>query len=237
MAPLNPRGTGPNQGSPHESRYYRAATPISVLALLVSCVAAGFSLWQATLTKEGNEITRSNNIVSQRAFIYTALSQIYLSPSPVNPTAVNFIFSLTNSGNTPTRNLIFFMKCARSADELQEPWSILYQGQDEIIQRPQFIGPHATVSAGCNLPIDQINEMIAGKLHGYIMIDITYHDQMNPEVRHATHLAQKLAQIVYTPTQTIAASEGRPAQLTPASLITSLEPRGRHNCADEECPN
>jgi hypothetical protein len=89
MAPLNRQGSVADQVSPHESRYYRAATPISFLALLVSCVAAGFSLWQATLTKEANEITRKNNIVAQRAFIYTALNQIYLSPSPFTPAAVN----------------------------------------------------------------------------------------------------------------------------------------------------
>jgi hypothetical protein len=200
-APPNP-GTGKERT--HEHRYYRFATPISIAAFFVSCSAAGFTYWQGTLIQEANEITRNNNVVTQRAFIYTALAQVYFSPSPINPMAVNFIFSLTNSGNTPTRNLVFFIKCTRSADELQEPWSILYQGPEEIIQRPQFIGPHATVSAGCSFPIDQINEMITGKLHGYIMIDITYHDRMNPEVRHATHLAQKLAQIVYIQTQTIA---------------------------------
>lgn len=235
---LSPPSPETNQKSTNEHRYYRFATPIAVVALFVSGAAAVFTYWEATLISQSNTLIRENNVISQRAFIYSSPTQTLFSPDQINPQAVNFVLSLTNSGNTATRNLIFFIKCASATQDLQEPWSILYQGGEKIIRVPFFIGPHAAGAAVCSFPMDQIQQMLTGKLHGYIMADITYHDRLDVDVIHKTHVALKLARIVYRPTQPLESVEqGHPVQLVPASITVVFEPRGRHNCADEECPD
>jgi hypothetical protein len=223
--------------SPKERRHWLEyiAVLLSAIAIIIAGIAAVFTWWQASLIKDSNDISRQNNVVNQRAFVYSTMTQTFFSPDPNDPQAVNFSLIMTNSGNTATRNLIFFLKCTPSAEDLQEPWSILYQGKDTIVQIPQFIGPHASVQVACSFSFDQIKQMFAGKLHGYIMLDITYHDRMNFEPIHQTNMALKLTQIVLRLPETLTLSDGK-TQITPTSFLTALEPRGRHNCADEECP-
>ena len=236
--PLPHQVPAPTQDRSHERRYYRYATPIAILAFLASCAAAAFAYWQATLVQESNTIAIKNNIVSQRAFTYTALTQTYFSPDAINPQAINFLFNPTNSGNTPTRNLTVFYKCVPAAEDVQEPWVLLYQGGETIRQIPQFIGPHASGPVACSFPIEQIKSMVDGKLFGFVMIDVTYHDRLDVEPVHKTHTALRLSNIVYKPAQPAAGTlpPGQPPQIAPAQFLTVLEPRGRHNCADEECP-
>jgi hypothetical protein len=72
----------------------KIAIGISIAALIVAGLSAGFTLWQVLLVNEGNRLTRANNIVSQRAFVYPTLSQVYISSNPFTaPQSVNFIFS------------------------------------------------------------------------------------------------------------------------------------------------
>lgn len=205
----------------------KVAIGISIAALIVAGLSAGFTLWQVLLVNEGNRLTRANNIVSQRAFVYPTLSQVYISPNPFTaPQSVNFIFFLTNSGNTATRDLDLFIKCQPSAEDVKEPWYLLYQGPDKIEKYPSFVGPHSAAPTGCSFTFPQIKEMAAGRLHGYIMIDISYFDRIELGITRRTHTALKLAQIT---AQDATAT-------TPAQFVSIMINRGRHNCTDDECP-
>ncbi len=229
--PIDPPTPPSGEHDRHEHRYYRWGTPIAALAFLVSCAAAGFAFWQGYLISESNEITRKNNTISQRAFVYPTLAQTHISTDAANvPIAVNFLYLLTNSGNTATRDMKIFIKCAPSAEEIQEPWSILYQGPDKPDSYPAFVGPHGSEQTGCSFSINQIKDMIAGKLHGYVMIDVSYYDRIAIGVLRKTQHARKLVQISLQIPPTI-------TPITPALFATLLVPRGRHNCADEECPD
>jgi hypothetical protein len=140
MTSIPPPSSETNSHYAHEHRYYRFALPIAVLALIVSGIAAGFTWYQAYLISEANELTRKNNIVSQRAFVYFLPGQPTVTGELTTPRSVNFVATLNNSGNTPTKNLTFFYKCAPSAEDLKEPWAILHQGQERPEYGQQFIG-------------------------------------------------------------------------------------------------
>jgi hypothetical protein len=105
----------------HQRRYYRFATPLAALALAVSIASAIFTWRHDVLIGEANDLTRQNNVVSQRAFVYFFPGEPNISGESSAPKAVNFFGHLSNSGNTPTKNLTFFYKCAPSAEDLQEP--------------------------------------------------------------------------------------------------------------------
>src|ERR1700730_1183492 len=201
----------------HEHQYYRWANPIAALALLVACSAAAFAWWQGRLISESNEIARQNNVISQRAFVSAALMQMWVSFKPDRtPNALNFMLGLTNNGNTATKHLTFYVKCDPAAQDLQEPWSIFYQGLEKIEQTPMFIAPHSTQTVGCSFPFEQIRQMAEGSLFGFLMLDIVYFDRLDPTIRHRTQFANKLTQINIPPTNAVAA------------LLT---PCGQHNCA------
>ena len=152
-----------------------------------------------------------------------------LNESPTQIVSVSFISDITNSGNTGTKGLGFFMKCAQSYEDLKEPWSILYQGKLTPEKTPQFIGPHATVQATCGFSIDQVKAMAAGKLFGYLMMDATYQDRLVDEW-HKTQMTMKIAQIRLV--------EGMgPSGLGLNQVEVILTTYGSHNCADEECPS
>ncbi|HUE10124.1 MAG TPA: hypothetical protein VMQ54_04270, partial [Steroidobacteraceae bacterium] len=198
----------------------------------------GVQIWQTW-------IIRSNNVVSERAFVaFGFRADSVYGPSPTKFTtgdilaavnqgsnslsAVSIIADITNSGNTGTKNLTFFMKCAPSTEELQEPWSILYQGLTPITKSPQFIGPHATVQTNCAFPIDQLKAMNANSLFGYVMVDATYQDRLANDW-HRTETTQKIAHVGFLP------GVGPGGSATVGAAV-SLVTYGRHNCADEECP-
>jgi hypothetical protein len=229
MSATDPPNSDDHRGRTHEHRYYRLATPIATVALIVSCISAGFTWWQASLIRESNEITRTNNVVSQRAFVNISYAGIYLSPTPVEPKAANFFFNITNSGNTATKELKVVGKCAPSAEDMQEPWALLYQ-QPTSPTEPGFIGPHQPITNGCSFSFEQIRAMSDGKLFGYIMFDIGYRDRLDDRIQHKTQMTMFLQQVAITQ------QTPNPQQPTVNSVTFLGVNRGKHNCADEECP-
>jgi hypothetical protein len=197
---------------------------------LVILIATGYQTY----------LLRSNNIVSQRAFVFPASVQVTPAIDPAANTIkfVNFTYSVTNSGNTPTKELAFFFKCAPSAEDLQEPWSVLYQGPGQFQRASVFIGPHATITIVCNFPYEQFEQITAGKLFGFLMIDINYKDYLDDTVVHRTQAALKISQASVTtvnmanlPQQFRIFDQFPPSATIQVSLINV----GRHNCTDDEC--
>jgi hypothetical protein len=97
-----------------------------LLTLLGVFAYTGVQIWQTRLI-------RSNNIVSQRAFLYVGSN---FTPLPAiageaKGPVVYIINQLIYGGNTPTKDLHFIYRCAASVDALPEPWVLLYQGKPE----------------------------------------------------------------------------------------------------------
>jgi hypothetical protein len=205
---------GGDQRQPEKQPYPRGYW-VGVGTMLLILAYTGVQIWQTM-------IIGSNNIVSQRAFVYPSASQLLsvLSPQDRAVTSAAVIVALTNSGNTPTRDLEFLIRCAISVDSLQEPWGLLYQGPIESL--PQFLGPHATTTAVCSFPINQFQKITKGELHGYLMGDISYRDRLAPDIWHKTQFSEELTMGNFDETTKVS-----------SGLFVI---RGRHNCADEECP-
>ena len=191
-------------------------------------------------------LIRSNNVVSERAFVsagfsagptaYDATPQKFTVQSVMDAltqgaeglSSVNFVANLTNNGNTGTKGLTFFLKCAPSTEMLQDPWPLLYQGVNNAAKTPQYIGPHASAQTLCGFSGDQIRAIAAGRLFGYIMLDATYQDRLSDE-KHRTETTVVLAHVDFVPAIQPNGSQG-------FSVATYLSAYGKHNCADEECP-
>jgi hypothetical protein len=190
---------------------------ISILALAVAGCAAALALWQAMLA-------RQDHVLSQRAFVYVSGPQAAAGPDPQDRTATALTLTLTavltNSGNTPTRNLKFFMRCASANAPVEEPWTLLFQ--DKIEKLSLVIGPHATANAQCAFSPAQLRQIGEGKLHGYVLGDITYNDRFDDKTLRRTQFSWRLSNVRVDPA-------GKTVALTAV-------PQGQHNCADEECP-
>jgi hypothetical protein len=210
---------------------------IALATLLAVLTYTGVQIWQTN-------IISTNNVVSQRAFVsFIPSPQPTITGPSTAPTGVNFLANLINSGNTPTKNLSFLYKCAPSGEELQEPWSILYQGKELPEHLPQFIGGHGLIPIVCFFNWEQVEAMAAGKLFGYLMLDAQYSDRLDDKTRHVTQAALLLSQ-VFTQVQKENAPAANPPSVNPGTSVAftptmiqlALTNKGKHNCADEECP-
>jgi hypothetical protein len=90
---------------------------------------------------------------------------------------------------------------------------------------PQVIFPHSKVTAYCGFHLNDIAEVRAGHLWGYILGEVTYFDVFD-RTPHVTQIAQNMNVIVYTP------RNGE----TPPQIGFQIQGVGVHNCADEDCP-
>ncbi len=197
------------------SRPSRWPLGISILALIVAGCAAALSVWQAVLAKQ-------NHALAQRAFVHVSGPQGATAPDPQDRAAASLTVTarFTNSGNTPTKNLRFFMRCTSASELVEEPWKLLFQ--DKIEKLPQVIGPHATANAQCAFSAGQLRQISEGKLHGYVLGDITYHDRFDDKTLHRTQFSWRLSNVRIDPVS--------------GSVTLTAVPQGQHNCADEECP-
>jgi hypothetical protein len=192
-----------------------------------------------------NYLIRSNNVVSQRAFISFGFrpgaSVDAATPKTFTlndiqdalthgapPSALSFVVDITNGGNTGTKNLTFLLKCVPSSQDMNDPWPLLYEGKNNPIKVPQFIGPHTTLQSGCAFPMQQVSAMQAGILFGYVMIDATYQDRLTDDW-HRTEATGRVQQITMIPGVGSGGSMG-------VNVTAILVTYGNHNCADEECP-
>lgn len=212
-APTPPVSSTPPAWEP--ARPSRAPLVISIAALVLAGCAAALAIWQAMLA-------RQEHVASQRAFVHVAGPQTAVVPDAKDRSAAALLVTavLTNSGNTPTRNLRFFMRCVTASTPVEEPWTLLFQ--DKIEKLSLMIGPHATASARCTFTPTQLWQIGEGKLQGYVLGDIAYTDRFDDKTLRRTQFAWRLSDV----------------RLDPAARTVALTavPQGQHNCADEECP-
>ena len=230
MTSENPEGqNGKSIGRKLADWFKEIFIPLNLFTGLL-VIVAGLQTCALNDTDKTLADTLATNRLSQRAFVFPSLIQTYLSPDLNDPKAVNFIFAMANNGNAATRGLRFFVKCTPSGEELDDPWILISQGREKASKEPAVIGPKGAATTGCSFPIDQLQAMISKKLYGYILIDITYEDGMNTGVIRTTQLAVGLTQISYT------AAHMQGILQVGAAVTIALENRGKHNCADEDCP-
>ena len=208
--PIQTPPDAPNGGDDHHHLWHsRLPIVISILALLVAVSAAAFTLWQMLLIKG-----------SQRAFVHASGPQVLAVVEDKAVKAVNLAVVFTNSGNTPTRNLMYFVRCATSNELVQEPWDLLHR--EKVEKLPQLIGPHATASAQCGFTANQMQQMSEGKLFGYVLGDITYNDRSDDKTLRRTQFSWRLTDVSIDPA-------GDRVALTAVN-------DGQHNCEDDDCP-
>jgi len=185
------------------------------VALVLAGCAAALAIWQAMLA-------RQDHVASQRAFVHVTGPKTTIIPDATDRSAAALLVTavFTNSGNTPTRNLRFFIRCVTASTPVEEPWTLLFQ--DRIEKLTLMIGPHATANAQCSFSPTQLWQIGEGKLHGYVLGDITYTDRFDDKTLRRTQFAWRLSDV----------------RLDPAARTVALTavPQGQHNCADEECP-
>jgi hypothetical protein len=129
---------------------------------------------------------------------------------------------VVNSGATPTKDAKFVVRCVTSPQARLEPWVLLNKESLPIF--PLSIGPKATVTAGrCTFTGQEFLQMRDLKMFGYFMGEITYKDRLDESVNHVTQFDFGFSDINLDDAIT-----------NLAALAIGLV--GKHNCADEECP-
>lgn len=197
----------------------------TIAAALAAALAAVMSGWQAYLT-------RQNNIVSQRAFISIENPNVITALDSRDKTTkiLSLWIPFVNSGNTATKELNLFARCAPSTDAMPEPWVLLYR--EKVERKPQIIGPHQTGKAYCTFPMDQIIQARAGSLHLYLMGEVIYRNRLDASAIHRTQFSWELIDInIIEPPKGPGIPEALP------TVAVNFKPIGIHNCADEDCPN
>jgi hypothetical protein len=177
------------QNNKDESKWPKRTAIAAIIYAGITAVILLATVYQAYLT-------RSNNVVSQRAFIFPVVGQPVGIFEAGNVKSINFNLTLTNSGNTPTRELTFFYKCAPSAEDMREPWVILHQGPGQSEGATISKGPHGSIPLMCTFPFDQIEQIASGKLFVYLLIEVTYKDSLDDSVIHKTQSAFKICKLV-----------------------------------------
>jgi hypothetical protein len=72
-----------------------------------------------------------------------------------------------------------------------------------------------------------------GRLHGYVMGEVTYRDRLDDTIVHDTQFAWEVIDVNIhdVPANILAAMPDAAPQVT-----VGFRPFGQHNCADDECP-
>jgi hypothetical protein len=204
----------PASGQNNEAKTYPKGHWVNVVTMLAVLVYTGVQICQTYLI-------RQNNIASQRAFVFSQPTVLQIGINPEKIPALGVFISLENSGSTPTKDLTSKIVCEPSIASPIEPWDFLKQHKIETT--PVFIGARARSTVQCSFTMEQIKQMGVGMLHGYVLGEIVYYDRIDPSLLHKTHYAYELFRpIINQPNNTVE---------------TALVTVGKHNCADEECPN
>jgi hypothetical protein len=225
-----------------KSYWKKPETYVSLATLLAVLTYTGVQIYQT-------HVISVSNTVSERAFVSISfqlggpsyggsaktawsvgdITNAIIEGAASNLVGYDIIGHLTNSGNTGTKALTFFMKCVPSTEQLQEPWSILYQSVNNPVQTPQYLGPHESTQTLCGFSGAQLRAMAAGKLFGYVMMDLKYQDRLVDDW-HKTQATAVIAKVQFEPG--IEPHTGLQGEIPKVYLAGY----GRHNCADEECP-
>jgi hypothetical protein len=167
---------------------------------------------QAKIASDANE----QNAIVNRAFVYLkGLNYTFIQAQ--NDWDLEAMAVWGNSGNTPTTHLYQAVGCPPSIDVLAEPFEAIPWPTEAA---PNVYGPKTTENLGgvCNIPAATIGEINARHIHYYFCGVVRYGDTIDRSATHRTEFCYELTGI------------DRNANRHTGRTV------GRHNCADEECP-
>jgi hypothetical protein len=88
-----------------------------------------------------------------------------------------------------------------------------------------------------------MEQMQAKKLFGYLMMEATYWGRLDDKVKHTTQATYMLTQVFVQPEKFVTVPNPDPnlpnptkISVSPLNVQVNIITRGKHNCADEECP-
>jgi hypothetical protein len=192
-------------------------------AALAAALAAGSAFYQAYLT-------RQNNVVSQRAFVYVDNPLMSLGFDPSRNKVLALQPQLINSGNTPTKDLELFIRCLPTVERLADPFVLFQKSSAQRV--PQVIGPRQTVRAICAVPLEHIERMAAGRAFVYLMGEITYRDRLGDNVLHVTRFSYEMRDVTIAKPEVPAGTNA--SEVLPV-ISANFVPYGLQNCTDEDC--
>lgn len=200
----------------------------TALLFVGTLISAGI-LW------ETDDTQRESFTAVQRPFIIPL--ELKITPTTdIRKKIVQWFFqpSIKNSGNTPTKDLMFYSTFAEAprtpvanAGEAFQgvqmpdvPWTDPDNAIDRGFGRRSFLGPQVTAPiGGIGIPISHIQEMASGALRGYVSGSIRYKDRFRKTEPHVTKFCFQ-----------IGVSRNDKGLLIPSYGLCQ-----HWNCVDEEC--
>jgi hypothetical protein len=198
----------------------KKATWAAVVAATVYALIS-FFVWCQMV--QANRIATTSLISGQRAFVNFSPSG-EIGTRVVNEKVVSWSVNIpiTNSGNTPTKNLQERVNVYPSTGELPKDFSFPDAGKPEtdVLAPKQVIAYEAEP-----IPIDKIQAVQNGTGHVYVYGWVSYNDQFPSTRLHRTEFCYQLR------------LNSLPGDVTDPkyNLGGKLMSCHRHNCADEEC--
>jgi hypothetical protein len=202
------------------------------VALLIVGGTQAFIYWrQAGIMQTQADIAAKQVSISaatERAnVIFEDVKVLSVDTSPATSgKVVGVFFYVSNSGNTQTKDFraISYCKPLPARDTTEEPFSLFVW--DDKLAVSNLIGPKQKKDIGaCNVMLDQLPQIQAGDVVMYLLAEVRYKDRIDPNRPHKSRMSEQLfVSGVHTNDKGI------------AEFVHSTEPKGRNNCADEDCP-
>lgn len=189
-----------------EERFPKTKLIVTVLTLIGVAIYTGLQ-WRQT------DLIRANNVVSQRAFVFSeGWGNIASAINPKNKSeSLSIQYAMVNRGNTATA------------------------GMNEPTQVSQIIGPHASVPVSCTFSMDHVGRMAHEDEAGYVVGEVRYWDRLDSSLENRTQWAIDIHVDRFIPGNLQFLDNGNWTG-NPSAISVTFSPRGSHNCADEDCP-
>jgi len=182
----------------------------------------------ADAAKKSAEIAEQALIAGQRAFVSVAFNHSAAKDIKTNQiTHWTFTPVWINAGDTPTRNMTNHINIHLFDGEMPRDWDFpdLWSSQvrpEDRIPIPLGISPKNSVNGqSLSIPIDKIDDVIAGKKSLYMWGQAIYNDVFPETKKHITRFAVRIL------------VGGNPRDASQISFSDSF--LWTYNCSDEEC--
>ena len=180
--------------------------------------------------KKANEINAENIYEIQRPFI--SVTQIYASPAVSGGliTGARFNPVVQNSGNTPARNLVFYINFDSVVDPIRNDYG--FPNIDSVIRYPAVGAPKSVIPMPNKLiTVDELINIQGERKHFYIYGSAEYRDRFADTSSHITLFCFQLSSIVGD----LSSALSNTARAMGDSILFNWPTCQRHNCTDEEC--
>lgn len=210
-------------------RHWKATEPFFDLKLshwigiILTAALVGVGVGQIIIyAREARIMQTQDDIAAKQTEIAAAANRAVVNLHSIGlnsrPPYNDYTFKIGNDGNSTTRGLSIVVDCVWSDKSNGEPFDLLVPNKNNSL--PNLIPPKAEVSipgpgSDCRIPLKEATAIVNGSKHFYFLGKITYRDGIDPIDIHTTEFAEELV-----------IDNG----------VSHAVSRGRHNCADNDCP-